>query len=141
LTCYIYYRSKETFEKRGLDEDVINLRHKHYNARLLDLYNRVLVERRRIKAEQVREELRRGNVNGSVQGLQSPPNQQMQLSLTQVASPVASKTTKQVNQSANIGGKSASISPAVRKASENLYLTEVILGSGTTRANSKSKQL
>ena len=44
-------RERADFEKRGLDEDVINLRFKHYQARLIDTINRVLEERRRIKAE------------------------------------------------------------------------------------------
>ena len=53
-------RERTDFEKRGLDEDIINLRFKHYQARLIDTINRVLEERRRIKAEQARMEMRQG---------------------------------------------------------------------------------
>ena len=46
------------FEKKGLDEDIINLRFKHYQNRLIDILNRVLEERRKIKHEMLREEAR-----------------------------------------------------------------------------------
>ena len=41
-------RERSEFEKKGIDEDVINLRFKHYQNRLIDILNRVLDERRRI---------------------------------------------------------------------------------------------
>lgn len=41
-------RERTEFEKKGIDEDVINLRFKHYQNRLIDILNRVLDERRRI---------------------------------------------------------------------------------------------
>jgi len=44
-------KDKSEFEKKQLDDDVINLRYKHYQARLIDTINRALEERRRIKAE------------------------------------------------------------------------------------------
>ena len=43
-----YFRERSEFEKKGIDEDVINLRFKHYQNRLIDILNRVLDERRRI---------------------------------------------------------------------------------------------
>ena len=57
--CFVK-RERADFEKKGLDEDVINLRYKHYQGRLIDTINRVLEERRRIKAEQARMEMRQG---------------------------------------------------------------------------------
>lgn len=51
-------RDRTAFEKKGLDEDIINLRFKHYQNRLIDILNRVLEERRKIKHEQMREEAR-----------------------------------------------------------------------------------
>jgi hypothetical protein len=44
-------RDRTEFEKKGLDEDIINLRFKHYQNRLIDIINRVLEERRKIKIE------------------------------------------------------------------------------------------
>ena len=44
-------RDRPEFEKKGLDEDIINLRFKHYQNRLIDILNRVLEERRKIKVE------------------------------------------------------------------------------------------
>ena len=41
-------RERSEFEKKGVDEDIINLRYKHYQNRLIDILNRVLDERRRI---------------------------------------------------------------------------------------------
>ena len=52
------HREREEFEKRGLDEDLINLRFEHYQARLIDTINQVLEERRRIKDVQNRAEAR-----------------------------------------------------------------------------------
>lgn len=51
-------RDKESFEKKGLDEDVIKLRYKHFMNRLLDAINRVLEERQEVKKEMQRLELR-----------------------------------------------------------------------------------
>lgn len=42
------YRERSEFERKGVDEDVINLRFKHYQNRLIDILNRMLEERRRI---------------------------------------------------------------------------------------------
>ena len=52
------YRDRSAFEKKGLDEDIISLRFKHHQNRLIDILNRVLEERRKIKLEQMREEAR-----------------------------------------------------------------------------------
>lgn len=41
-------RTREDFEVRGADEDLINLRFKHFRSRLLDTINAVLQERRQI---------------------------------------------------------------------------------------------
>ena len=35
-------------EKKGLEEDIVNLRYKHHLSRLIDILNRVLEERRKI---------------------------------------------------------------------------------------------
>lgn len=65
-------RDRTYFEKKGLDQDVINLRFKHYQSRLIDTLNRVLEERRRIsklehfyyiEAEKLREEIRQNANN------------------------------------------------------------------------------
>ena len=45
---FFYYREKSHFEKPGVDEDVANLRFKHYQARLIDLINELLFERKKI---------------------------------------------------------------------------------------------
>ena len=50
-TLLILPRDRPEFEKKGLDEDIINLRFKHYQNRLIDILNRVLEERRKIKVE------------------------------------------------------------------------------------------
>jgi len=47
LTC----REKADFEKPGVLEDVANLRFKHYQARLIDLINELLFERKKIKEQ------------------------------------------------------------------------------------------
>lgn len=36
------------FEKKGLDSDVVSLRFKHYQSRLIDTLNRILEERKRL---------------------------------------------------------------------------------------------
>jgi hypothetical protein len=41
-------RERAEFDKKGLDEDIVNLRFKHYQSRLIDILNRILEERRRI---------------------------------------------------------------------------------------------
>lgn len=51
-------RDRSAFEKKGLDEDIISLRYKHHQNRLIDILNRVLEERRKIKHDQMREEAR-----------------------------------------------------------------------------------
>jgi len=35
-------KEKSDFEKKGLDPDVIDLRYKHYQARLVDTINRIV---------------------------------------------------------------------------------------------------
>jgi hypothetical protein len=44
-------KDKTDFEKKGLDPDVIDLRYKHYQARLIDTINRIIDQRRQIKVE------------------------------------------------------------------------------------------
>ena len=60
-----FYRERQAFEKKGLDEDIINLRFKHYQNRLIDILNRVLEERRKIKHEIMREEARLNSQPGA----------------------------------------------------------------------------
>lgn len=48
------FRERSEFEKKGLDSDVIDLRFKHYQNRLIDTLNRVIEQRRQIKMEQAR---------------------------------------------------------------------------------------
>ena len=43
-----------------MDKDVIDLRYKHYQARLIDTVNRIIEQRRQIKIDQAREQLRQG---------------------------------------------------------------------------------
>lgn len=47
-------KDKADFEKKGLDHDVIELRYKHYQARLIDTINRVVEQRREIKIMELR---------------------------------------------------------------------------------------
>jgi len=56
-------RELDEFEKGSSDPDVINLRYKHYQARLIDTINMVLEERKKIKMEQQRAEARGGMVS------------------------------------------------------------------------------
>jgi hypothetical protein len=42
------YSDIQEFTKKGVSEDIINLRFKHHLARLIDTLNRVLEERKRI---------------------------------------------------------------------------------------------
>jgi hypothetical protein len=35
-------KDKSDFDKKGLDPDVIDLRYKHYQARLIDTINRII---------------------------------------------------------------------------------------------------
>ena len=58
LSITYHFRERNEFERKGVDEDVLNLRFKHYQNRLIDTLNRILDERRRIKLEQMREETR-----------------------------------------------------------------------------------
>ena len=39
---YNLFRDRSFFEDKGLDEDVVDLRYKHYQARLLDTINRII---------------------------------------------------------------------------------------------------
>lgn len=41
-------RKREDFVKKGVEDDLVDLRFKHYQSRLLDTINRVLQERRNI---------------------------------------------------------------------------------------------
>jgi len=40
------YRERTFFEKPGLNVDVIDLRFKHYQGRLIDTFNRIIEQRR-----------------------------------------------------------------------------------------------
>ena len=57
-------RERSEFEKKGVDPDVIDLRFKHYQNRLIDTLNRVIEQRRSIKMEQVRQQNRIGAASG-----------------------------------------------------------------------------
>ena len=48
------YRDFKDFEQRGLDPDIVQLRFKHYQHRLIDTLNRVIEKRRIIKEEEKR---------------------------------------------------------------------------------------
>ena len=50
----IGYRTREDFEAKGLDEDLIDLRFKHFRSRLIDTINSVLQERRNISNYTIR---------------------------------------------------------------------------------------
>ena len=50
-------RDKQSFQKPGLDEDVVKLRYKHHRNRLFDTVNRVLEERNRVKQEMLTKNL------------------------------------------------------------------------------------
>ena len=58
ITCVIYFRDISEFQKKGVEEDVIQLRFKHYQARLIDTINFVLDERRSIIEEEKRAQAR-----------------------------------------------------------------------------------
>jgi hypothetical protein len=51
---HFYYRDKSEFEKKGLHPDVIELKYKHYQGRLMDTINRIIEQRRQIKLEMAR---------------------------------------------------------------------------------------
>lgn len=44
-------KEKSDFEKRGVDQDIIDLRFKHYKNRLIETLNMVLNERKQIKIQ------------------------------------------------------------------------------------------
>ncbi len=48
-----------------MDGDVIDLRYRHYQARLIDTLNRIIEQRRKIKINQAKEMLRHQNANNS----------------------------------------------------------------------------
>jgi hypothetical protein len=52
------------FEKKGVDPDVIDLRYKHYQARLIDTLNRIVEQRRAIKLDM--ERMTKRNQGGSM---------------------------------------------------------------------------
>lgn len=39
-------KQRTFFEKHGVDKDVVDLRYKHYQGRLIDTFNRILEQRR-----------------------------------------------------------------------------------------------
>ena len=45
-------KEKAEFAERGLEDNVVSLRHKHYQHRLIDTYNQLLTQRRLIKEEE-----------------------------------------------------------------------------------------
>mmetsp|Transcript_24660 Transcript_24660/g.38349 ORF Transcript_24660/g.38349 Transcript_24660/m.38349 type:complete len:95 (+) Transcript_24660:170-454(+) len=56
---------RSEFERKGLDTDVIDLRYRHYQGRLIDTLNRIIEQRRKIKISQAKEMLRHQNANTS----------------------------------------------------------------------------
>ena len=53
-------RTVEDFESRRVkDPDIVELRFKHFQQRLLDTINRVIVERKRLKIEMLRGNIRK----------------------------------------------------------------------------------
>ena len=65
-------RGREEFARRGLDPDVIDLRYKHYQARLIDTMNRIIEQRRKIKVDEAREQLRHGTASVTNVSIQKP---------------------------------------------------------------------
>ena len=62
MTVLNLCRELTDFEMRGLDQDIINLRFKHFQHRLIDTLNRVIEKRRKNKEEEKRIEAK-GEVN------------------------------------------------------------------------------
>lgn len=58
-------KQRSFFEKHGVDKDVVDLRYKHYQGRLIDTFNRILEQRRQIKIDEAREQ-QRNNLRGIV---------------------------------------------------------------------------
>ena len=90
IFMYLFlHREMNEFEKKGLDPDVVELRFKHYQNRLIDTLNRVIEQRRQIKMEQARQ-LNRANMGG--QATPRSPNdnriQKNQNTSMSVSSPV-----------------------------------------------------
>ncbi|CDW79915.1 UNKNOWN [Stylonychia lemnae] len=56
-------KEREDFVKRGLDEDVINLRFKHHQYSLIDTLNRILEERRRISNLHLHPQIKKQFIN------------------------------------------------------------------------------
>ena len=52
------FRTKESFQQKNVNQDIIQLRYKHYLNRLVDTITRVLDERNEVKRELARAELR-----------------------------------------------------------------------------------
>ena len=74
LSITYLFRERVEFERKSADDDVLNLRFKHYQNRLIDTLNRILDERRRIKLEQIREEARLlANASSNSPGLAMMP--------------------------------------------------------------------
>lgn len=48
LFDFVIYRKREDFYQKNLDEDIAELRFKHFQSRLIDTINRVLDERRNL---------------------------------------------------------------------------------------------
>eukprot|EP00347_Sterkiella_histriomuscorum_P014355 403361188 len=94
-------KERQDFVKRGLDEDVIDLRFKHYQYSLIDTLNRMLEERRRIKMEMARDEIRHIN------------NHQQQ-------SPIRQQNNKSNNQTPNIFLSQGTIIGKSRKLNKDL---------------------
>ena len=64
-------REKSDFEKGAIDDDVATLRFKHYQARLIDLINELLVTRKQIVEQQKRLD-QRAQQNNTVRSSPSP---------------------------------------------------------------------
>jgi len=47
-------KDRSEFVNRGMDENIISLRHKHYQHRLIDTYNQLLMQRRIYKDDEKR---------------------------------------------------------------------------------------
>eukprot|EP00347_Sterkiella_histriomuscorum_P015905 403355238 len=62
-------KKRDDFVQKGLDEDLINLRFKHFQQRLIDTINNVLQERRQIKIKQMQKALVEQKLNDPSQSL------------------------------------------------------------------------
>ena len=87
-------KQRTFFEKHGVDKDVVDLRYKHYQGRLIDTFNRILEQRRQIKIDEAREQQRnnlRGFVPDQISRRSASPEPNLSVGVSPDASPVKAK--------------------------------------------------